>query len=449
MPLRKIFPFIIALISLSLVGIVFIEYYLLRNMLQGRREDISWQIATSVSQVSQELYKESAGLPSLKSLRSVPGFNLPSAALHSELMRPMGVAQQYTEIEITERLRTSFREKGFINLQFEFAIINNTLLRYEMRSKGYEGLLQENTSDSVRNLVYFCPIQPAGGSEWENLAPNEDLSVIVPNPNRIVLKQMRGLIISATFFTVLIAAAFFITLYALVRQKKISEIKNDFINNMTHEFKTPIATISLAVDALKNEKVVHNPERMQYFREIIKEENKRMNKHVETILQSAVMDRQELQLAKVPLQVHELIRDVVSHHRLQLEEKNSTTEVLLDAKQDVVQADPEHFRNMLSNLVDNAIKYANDGLQLRIATSNNRGRLQVRVADNGIGMTKETIRRIFEKFYRAHTGNLHNVKGFGLGLSYVKSIVDAHNGKIRVESTPGKGSEFILEFPLA
>jgi two-component system phosphate regulon sensor histidine kinase PhoR len=203
------------------------------------------------------------------------------------------------------------------------------------------------------------------------------------------------------------------------------------------------------VDALKNEKVVRDPGKMEYFRDIIKEENRRMNKHVETILQSAIMDRQQLDLLKEPLHIHELIRDVVTHHQLQLDEKQSTTELMLEAKQDVVMANPEHFRNMLSNLVDNAIKYANDGLLLRITTGLSRGRLQIRVADNGIGMTKETVKRIFEKFYRAHTGNLHNVKGFGLGLSYVKSIVDAHGGRIRVESSPGKGSEFILDFPLS
>jgi two-component system phosphate regulon sensor histidine kinase PhoR len=202
------------------------------------------------------------------------------------------------------------------------------------------------------------------------------------------------------------------------------------------------------VDALKNEKVVADTGKMNYFRDIIKEENKRMNKHVETILQAAALDRQEFQLQKQALHVHDLIKEIIVHHQLQLEEKSVVTQLGLNASNDVVHADPEHFRNLLSNLVDNAIKYSPGQLLLRIQTASNKRWLQIRVEDNGIGMSKETVKRIFEKFYRAHTGNLHNVKGFGLGLSYVKEIVAAHGGKIRVESTPGKGTAFLLDFPL-
>ena len=187
---------------------------------------------------------------------------------------------------------------------------------------------------------------------------------------------------------------------------------------------------------------------MDYFSGIIKEENKRMNKHVETILQAALMDRQEVQLNKKPLHVHQLIMEVLENYTLQLKEKKGRVEVHLNAKKDLVDGDEVHLRNLFSNLIDNAVKYSKENLVLRISTSNNAKSLSIRFEDNGIGMSKETVRRIFEKFYRAHTGNLHNVKGFGLGLSYVKTIVDAHHGKIRAESTLGKGSVFTLEFPL-
>ena len=235
---------------------------------------------------------------------------------------------------------------------------------------------------------------------------------------------------------------------ALLRQKKLSEIKNDFINNMTHEFKTPLATISLAVDALRNDKVLQDRTKMDYFSSIIKEENKRMNKHVETILQAAVMDRQELQLNKQPIHVHDLIHEIMDNYTLQLDDKNGTADLNLSARQDYIEADPVHFRNLISNLIDNAVKYSKDNLELKITTHSTNKNLVIRVEDNGIGMTKETVRRIFEKFYRAHTGNIHNVKGFGLGLSYVKTIIDAHNGKIKVESVLGRGSAFTLELPL-
>jgi two-component system phosphate regulon sensor histidine kinase PhoR len=262
------------------------------------------------------------------------------------------------------------------------------------------------------------------------------------------MKQMRLMIFGVIFFTLIIISAFYVTVSTLLRQKKLSEIKNDFINNMTHEFKTPLATISLAVDAMRNEKVVQDREKSAYFSSIIKEENRRMNKQVETILQAALIDRQELQLKLQPLHINEVIKKVMDNFKLQLEEIHATVVLQLEAGHDMAEADEVHFTNLISNLIDNAIKYSRDKLTIGIQTYTSGKNLAIRIEDNGIGMTKETQRRIFEKFYRAHTGNVHNVKGFGLGLSYVKSVVDAHNGRIKVESTVGKGTAFTLDIPL-
>jgi two-component system phosphate regulon sensor histidine kinase PhoR len=256
------------------------------------------------------------------------------------------------------------------------------------------------------------------------------------------------MIAGAIFFTLVIIAAFYVTVNALLRQKKVSEIKNDFINNMTHEFKTPLATISLAVDALKNEKVVQDRQKSEYFTGIIKEENRRMNKQVETILQASLLDRQEQQLNISPIHANTIIQEAMENFQLQLEGKGGRSELQLNAKNDLLNADEVHFTNLVSNLIDNAIKYSKDNLFIKITTHSTSKSLVIRIEDNGIGMTKETQRRIFEKFYRAHTGNLHNVKGFGLGLSYVKTIVDAHQGKIKVDSLVGRGTTFTLEFPL-
>ena len=217
---------------------------------------------------------------------------------------------------------------------------------------------------------------------------------------------------------------------------------------MTHEFKTPLATISLAVDALRNEKVAQDRQKSEYFSGIIKEENKRMNKQVEAILQAALLDKQELQLNLRPVHVHSVINNVVENFGLQLQEKNGRAELSLNARNDELEADEVHFTNLISNLVDNAVKYSSDNLLIRISTHSTARNIMIRIEDNGIGMNKETVRRIFERFYRAHTGNIHNVKGFGLGLSYVKSIVDAHHGRIKEESTVGKGTTFTLDFPL-
>jgi two-component system phosphate regulon sensor histidine kinase PhoR len=218
---------------------------------------------------------------------------------------------------------------------------------------------------------------------------------------------------------------------------------------MTHEFKTPLATISLAVDALKNEKVLGNREKMSYFTGIIKEENKRMNKQVETILQAALLDKQEVQLNLKKLHAHDLINSALNNIQLQVEEKKGKLQVNLAATKDLLMADEVHFTNLINNLLDNAVKYSKDNLQITITTQNTGNHFKIKIEDNGIGMNKETLSRIFEKFYRAHTGNVHNVKGFGLGLSYVKTMVDAHHGTIKAESVVGKGSTFNISFPLA
>jgi two-component system phosphate regulon sensor histidine kinase PhoR len=173
-----------------------------------------------------------------------------------------------------------------------------------------------------------------------------------------------------------------------------------------------------------------------------------MNKQVETILQAALTDRQELQLNLKPINVHQVIHKALENFSLQLQDRHGKAELFLNAKNDLIHADEVHFTNLVSNLIDNAIKYSKDNLLIKIQTQSNHKVITIRIEDNGIGMSKETVKRIFEKFYRAHTGNLHNVKGFGLGLSYVKTVVDAHQGKIKVESVPNKGTSFIIDIPL-
>jgi two-component system phosphate regulon sensor histidine kinase PhoR len=259
------------------------------------------------------------------------------------------------------------------------------------------------------------------------------------------------MIAGSIVFTLIIITAFYITVGALLRQKKLSEMKTDFINNMTHELKTPLATISLAIDAVRTDKVRNDNDRFNYFTSIIKDENHRMNKHVETILQAAQMERQEVKLERSPLHLHEIIRKVISNLQLQIEEKNGKVELDLQATNDILNADEIHMTNIVNNLVDNAIKYSKpDSLFIRIATRNyGRSGIKMQIEDHGIGMNKETLSRVFEKFFRAHTGNVHNVKGFGLGLSYVKTMTEAHEGKIKADSMPGKGTTFELTFPLS
>jgi two-component system phosphate regulon sensor histidine kinase PhoR len=294
-------------------------------------------------------------------------------------------------------------------------------------------------------------LEALSGTAGENLSVDEILFVVVPNIKNLVLQSLLWRIISSILFTLIIIAAFYLTVRTMLRQKKLGEIKNDFINNMTHEFKTPIATISLAVDAMRNEKVVQDRDKMEYFSSIIKEENHRMNRQVETILKASQLEKQEVDLNLKPVHVHEVIRDVIDNFTLQLEEKQGKVEMQLTAANDLINADEVHFSNLINNLVDNAVKYAKENIPpfIRLFTQSNGKHFTLKIEDNGIGMNRDTVKRVFERFYRAHTGNVHNVKGFGLGLSYVKTMVEAHDGDIKAESVPGKGSTFTVDLPLA
>lgn len=448
MGLKKIFPIIFVLISLSLIGSIYIQINWILTMLENKQEELHHRLVDATNYVATELVNQRGGSTS-KVLRLKPGLWRPDP-FTMEMMRVPSVAERYTVEDIADKMRKAFNLVGMKNTRFEFSVTSDpggsglNFHPIELRSKNF---LKE-IEDTTNNLFAFMPLQAPENTEGSSVLPDEVLAVVIPDYKKIVLGEMRAMIAGAIFFTLVIIAAFYVTVNALVRQKKLSEIKNDFINNMTHEFKTPLATISLAVDALRNEKVVQDRNKSEYFTGIIKEENKRMNKQVETILQASLLDRQEQQLNLRALHAHVIIQEAMENFHLQLEGKGGRAELQLNAKNDLILADEVHFMNIITNLIDNAVKYSKENLVIRITTHGTAKNLIIRIEDNGIGMSKETQRRIFEKFYRAHTGNLHNVKGFGLGLSYVKTIVDAHQGKIKVDSIVGKGTNFTLEFPL-
>ncbi|WP_325594561.1 HAMP domain-containing sensor histidine kinase [Puia sp.] len=449
MGLKKIFPVIFVLISLSLIGSIYIQINWILTMLENKQEEFKHKLRDATNYVAQELVSQRSS-PAGKVLRLKPGFFRPSDPFTTELMRVPTVAERYTVEDIGDKLRKAFNLVGMKNTRFEFSVSSDpggsplNIHPLELRSRNF---LRE-ILDTSNNFSVIMPLLAPENADASSTLPDELLVVVVPDYKKTVLGEMQVMIAGAIFFTLVIIAAFYVTVNALVRQKKLSEIKNDFINNMTHEFKTPLATISLAVDALRNEKVVQDRTKSEYFTGIIKEENKRMNKQVETILQASLLDRQEQQLNRKSLHAHVIIQEALENFELQLEGKGGRSELQLNAKDDQIFADEVHFTNIITNLIDNAVKYSKENLFIKITTHSTPKNLVIRIEDNGIGMSKETQRRIFEKFYRAHTGNLHNVKGFGLGLSYVKTIVEAHEGRIKVDSTIGKGTSFTLEFPL-
>lgn len=448
MLMKKNFIAILILILLSLIGIIVIQVQWLSNTLLVQEESIYSKIEHASFSVTSELSKQVSSMPSLH-LKGQPA--LPTMPDHFSFVIPQEktIADYYSSTEIHNKIRKAFNKEKLDNLEFEFAIANryDQFGSIEMQSQNF----LKKLFDSTHSRRIEIPILPENSDGLEGLAAYEHLILVIPDFKTQVWKELAWLIFGAALFTLIVITAFYLTIRTLLQQRKLSAIKSDFINNMTHELKTPLATISLAVDALRNSKVMGNSEKSAYFSGIIKEENKRMNKHVETILQAGLMDRQDIRMNMERKSAHALIKEVLSNYELQLTGHNAKVELLLNAKNDLINADEVHFSNLISNLVDNAIKYSKENLplKLKITTHSTAKFLAIQFEDNGIGMSKETTKRIFEKFYRATTGNVHNVKGFGLGMSYVKTIIDAHKGRIKVESTLGKGSTFVIELPLA
>lgn len=272
------------------------------------------------------------------------------------------------------------------------------------------------------------------------------LMVHFPTKNRYVWRSAWLNFVGSLLFTGLILFCFAYTINVVFRQKKLSEMKNDFINNMTHEFKTPIATISLASDSITSPMIAGAPDKVRRFANIIKQENIRMNNQVEKVLQMAVIEKKDFSLKLTDVNLHEVIESALINIGLQVEKREGTAKAVLEATNPIVQADLLHISNIINNLLDNANKYSPENPDITVYTRNVAGGVEVTVEDKGMGMSKEARKHIFDKFYRVHTGNLHDVKGFGLGLSYVKAMMTAHRGTIDVKSELGKGSSFILFF---
>ena len=440
MSMKRIFPIITILITLSLLGLILFQYLWLQSAIDIKKEQISDKINRATTEAAITLMEDHSLFPTPK--KKNPLF--PSDIIPFEFQKP-SIIQRYSKQDINDIIKNAFKKEGLEKSSFEFAVAEMTLNGDQIQTDDFFKYYLDSSNNTRRAI----PLQAASGSALENLSKDETLVIIVPGEKALALQGMGLFILGAILFTIIIITAFFLTIRTLLKQKKLSEIKSDFINNMTHEFKTPLATISLAVDALKNEKVIADRTKSTYFTGIIKEENIRMNKQVETILQAALLDKQKVELALKPMHAHDLIGSAVNNIELPLKEKGGELKVSLNADVDLIDADEVHFTNLINNLLDNALKYSEDNPRISLTTSNQSGSLRVKIEDNGIGMTKDTLNRIFEKFYRAHTGNVHNVKGFGLGLSYVKKMVVAHHGTIKADSTLGKGSTFIISVPLS
>ncbi len=276
---------------------------------------------------------------------------------------------------------------------------------------------------------------------------DQSIAIHLPEQSDYVYNSVFWLLFASLLFSLIVLLTFGLSIYFMLKQKKISEMKSDFINNMTHEFKTPIATISVAADTIGNSKVINQPEKISYFLEMIKKENTRMNRQVEDILAIARLDKKEFEFKWEPVNIHDTIEDVVESIILQVESKGGTINADLKASNPTIVTDKNHCANLIYNLLDNANKYTPENPQLKVKTRNTNNGIIISIEDNGIGMSKSVQSKIFERFYRQTSGNIHNVKGFGLGLSYTKAVIEANKGSISVQSEPGKGSRFDVFLP--
>lgn len=335
--------------------------------------------------------------------------------------------------EIASTLSQSLAYRG-IQTPYEYAIIRN-------------GVVQEGTFKKSRKSDFLKSNYMVGLFPDNIIRQDIILSVIFSERANYVLGSMVWILGGSLLFSLFILATFGLSLYFIIRQKKISEMKSDFINNMTHEFKTPIATISLAADTIINPKVINNEISIRHFIGMIKKENSRMNKKVETILQIASLDKKEIEFRFENVSLHTIIEHAIETIEIQVQQRNGKINLNLDAQEPVVYGDSEHLTNLVSNLLDNAIKYSEESPEINVKTNNSEKGIILSVEDKGIGMTKAVQSKIFERFYRQSSGNVHDVKGFGLGLNYARAIIDAHRGNINVFSEPGKGSRFEIFLP--
>lgn len=335
------------------------------------------------------------------------------------------------EIEYTLKQSLAFSN---IHTPFEYAVIKNGVVQ--------DGTYRKSSKNDFLRSNYMVPLFP-GNLIRQDLV----LSVIFPERVNYVLGSMAWIFGGSLIFSLFILATFALSLYFIINQKKISEMKSDFINNMTHEFKTPISTISLAADTITNPKVIGNEESVRHFISMIKKENSRMNKKVETILQIASLDKKEIEFRFENVSLHTIIEHAVETIDIQVQQRNGKIHMNLEAIDDIIYGDGEHLTNLVNNFLDNAIKYSTDSPDITVETVTCEKGIIMSVADKGIGMTKAVQSKIFERFYRQSSGNVHDVKGFGLGLNYARAIIDAHKGTIDVSSEPGKGSRFDIFLP--
>lgn len=455
--------------STALLGLTLIQAYWINWSVKLNREKLDKNIFDALNDATDRLRQREVNLliqqfaqpgdsinilpgkennPLPDAAYSIPGIS--QANLESALLRLS--RQPLTERLDIEALKQYLNQELLnrgIQLEYHYAIISNSQKAIVLLDGYY--VFDEET-DSIGQLplgvgLFESPYKVEVFKDADRLESSGQLALFLPGLSLHIWNTLWGTLIGSFIFTGLILFCFIYALSIVFRQKKLSEMKTDFINNMTHEFKTPIATISLAAESVTSEKVIHSPEHILRFMQIIRQENERMLNQVEQVLQIAQLEKETLNLQKIRLNMHDMLKRAAGQISIQVESREGKMDMHLNAVNPHILGDQVHIENIVFNLLDNAIKYSKGKPEINIHTENTDTELVMSFKDEGIGISKEQKKYIFDKFYRVPTGNVHDVKGFGLGLSYVKAMVEAHGGRIDVHSDPGKGSTFTISIP--
>ena len=420
---KTTFLIIVTITGFALAGVIFIQFYWIRNAILLQEEQFDSQVRLALKGTVNQMYENKSdtcndGLfcsrnCSLENNVQINGLNINA---------------------LKRLIRSEFSEVG-LRGPYVYGIFSPNVQKVEFVSKtGYEKMLLQTDHFVSLSCIY----------------KNDQmvLGAYFPDERNRALENIFWWLLVCFVLLLVLVLGFIFNIYSFLRQKKISEMKSDFVNNITHEFKTPIATISLASEMLLKPSVLASEAKSLKYAGIIYDENNRLKNQVEHVLQLAQLDRGSYSLKYDQLDVHNLIIKAVESYQLIMKERDGTIKVQLNASNYIIQADIMHIENVITNLLDNANKYSPSSPEITISTFNRNDHIVVAVDDKGIGISAKNQKYIFRKLYRVHTGNLHNVKGFGLGLYYVKRLIEAHNGNVTLHSEPGKGSRFEISLPL-
>ncbi len=464
---KRTIHIVITLIALSLIVLISFQIFLLRGLYQISNNRFDYAVHTVLKHTNEELQMEFIQLKEDNTLQNTDwnpqaSHYEPMIIGDSELgdgpitVEDLEIIKQRTAERIVQLfdmfiykhsivpsdelqigsvdsiLKASFKREG-LNVDYEYAISD---LEGQFSYLSDSTLDKELFIDSYRRAVFLN-----GPKKMYYL------HIYIPNKFSYLIQSFWSILSISILIILIISSCFLYALSIILKQKKLSEVKNDFINNMTHELKTPISTVSLALEALLKFDLRKNEDKTIRYLEICRHENKRLGEMVEKVLNIATYQRGEIKLKKVTLNLHELIEDVYTNIIVQVQQNNGRINLKLEALDEIIYVDKVHFTNILFNLLDNANKYYKDVPDIQISTYNDLDWIYIDIEDKGIGIKKENQKKIFDRFYRVPTGNLHNVKGYGLGLSYVVDIVRLHNGKIDVKSEIGNGTCFTIQIP--